>query len=66
MRKINEYIGIKEASGLLGVTKNTLRNWEKDNKLKVFRNPKNNYRLYIREELEQILLDINPGSYIYR
>jgi len=45
----------------LGVTANTLRNWEKEKKLKVCRNPQNKYRLYIKEELEQLLQSINPS-----
>jgi len=60
MKKINEYMNIKKAAEFLGVTANTLRNWEKEKKLKVCRNPKNKYRLYIKEELEQLLKNINP------
>ena len=30
MKKINEYMNIKKAAEFLGVTANTLRNWEKE------------------------------------
>ena len=46
MKKINEYMRIKDAAQFLGVTENTLRNWEKEKKITVYRNPQNRYRLY--------------------
>ncbi len=58
MKKINEYINIKEAAHVLGVTPNTLRNWEQAEKVQVYRNPKNSYRLYDKEHLESLLQDI--------
>lgn len=54
-RKINEYLNIKEASEFLGVTPNTLRNWEKAGKIRIIRNPFNRYRFYEKEALEQLL-----------
>jgi len=45
------YITIKEAARLLQVCPATLRNWEKRGKLKTYRHPISNYRLYIKEEL---------------
>ena len=56
--KINEFINIKEAAEILGVTPHTLRKWEKDGKIKVYRNPMNKFRMYKKEELEQFLQDI--------
>ena len=55
MKKFNEYLRIKEAAKFLGVNENTLRNWEIKQKIKVFRNPQNDYRLYEKEDLEQLL-----------
>lgn len=55
MKKIDEYMSIKEAATFLGVSPNTLRNWEKEKKIKVYRNPQNRYRLYKREDLETLL-----------
>lgn len=59
MKKIDEYFSVKRAARFLGVTPNTLRNWEKNNKLKTHRNPANRYRLYCREDLEQLLEKID-------
>ncbi len=60
MKRFDEYMRIKEASEFLGVTPNTLRNWEKEDKIKVYRNPQNSYRLYKKEDLEQLLNKIAP------
>ena len=61
MKKIDEYLLIREAAEFLGVTPNTLRNWEKEKKIKVYRNPQNSYRLYRKEDLEQLLVSIKPS-----
>lgn len=59
MKKLNEYLSIKEAADILGVNPATLRSWEKAGKLKTYRNPINNYRMYKREDLEKFLNNIN-------
>jgi len=56
--KINEYLTIKQAADLLGVTMNTLRNWEEAGKIKCVRNPMNRYRLYKKKDLEELLKDV--------
>jgi MerR family transcriptional regulator, copper efflux regulator len=61
MLKIIDYLKIKEAAKLIGVTPNTLRNWEKEKKIMVYRNPQNSYRLYKKEDLEQLLNNIKPA-----
>jgi len=58
MNKITDYMKIKTAAIFIGVTPNTLRNWEKDKKITVYRNPQNSYRLYKKEDLEQLLSNI--------
>lgn len=58
MIKIADYLKIQDAAQLLGVTENTLRNWEKEKKIAVHRNPLNRYRLYRKEDLEQLLTAI--------
>jgi len=55
MTKIDDYLTIKEAAKYLGVSAMTLRRWDSDKKLKAIRYPVNKYRLYIREQLENIL-----------
>lgn len=59
MQKITDYLKIKDAADFLGVTTNTLRNWEKNKKIAVYRNPQNDYRLYKREDLELLLNNIH-------
>ncbi|OGZ42602.1 MAG: hypothetical protein A3C80_03855 [Candidatus Ryanbacteria bacterium RIFCSPHIGHO2_02_FULL_45_43] len=51
----NEYYTIKSAASLLGVTTLTLRNWDKQGKLIPYRHPFNNYRLYKKNQIEEIL-----------
>lgn len=46
---------ISEAAEFLGVTEMTLRRWDKAGKLKCYRNPVNNYRLYNKSELRLFL-----------
>ncbi|MBP6869609.1 MerR family DNA-binding transcriptional regulator [Candidatus Babeliales bacterium] len=58
MKKIADYLTIKQAAEFVGVTANTLRNWEKDKKITVYRNPQNKYRLYKKEDLEKLLNNI--------
>ncbi|MFA6353720.1 MAG: helix-turn-helix domain-containing protein [Candidatus Paceibacterota bacterium] len=55
-------ISIKEASSMLGVSKLTLRNWDRDGKLSAFRNPINNYRVYQLEDIEKIINQIKSGD----
>lgn len=47
------YLTIKEAAKILGITPLTLRNWDKNGRLKAFRHPVNRYRLYKKSELEK-------------
>ena len=50
-----QYLSIKEAAELLGVTPTTLRNWDKSGKLVAHRDPVNNYRLYSVEDVTRFL-----------
>jgi MerR family transcriptional regulator, copper efflux regulator len=58
----NLYITIKQASEIVGVTPLTLRNWDKNGKLKAHRHPMNNYRVYKIEDLENVIQDIEVNS----
>lgn len=60
--EISSYLMIKEAAEFVGVTPNTLRNWEKDKKIKSYRNPLNGYRLYKKEDLIALLNSITPSG----
>ena len=55
MEKLDTYLTIKEASEFLGVSLNTLRNWGRDGKVPMHRNPVNGYRLFKKSDLEQLL-----------
>lgn len=55
----SKLIQIKEAAEVLGVSKLTLRNWDKAGKLVAFRHPINNYRVYKREDIERIIKDMS-------
>jgi DNA (cytosine-5)-methyltransferase 1 len=56
--RLPDYVQIKEAAVLLGVAPNTLRNWERMGKLRVYRHPVNNYRLYKRSDIVALLAAI--------
>lgn len=56
------YVQIKEAAALLGVAENTLRNWERSGRIRVYRHPINNYRLYKRADIAALLAAIEDPS----
>jgi len=47
------------AAILLGVSRSTLRNWDRAGKLKPYRHPINKYRLYRLKDLEELLAKLN-------
>lgn len=63
-----DYLTIQEAADYLGVSPQTLRRWDKEEKLKSVRHPGNDYRYYKRADLEPLRLEyqraeqINPGE----
>jgi DNA (cytosine-5)-methyltransferase 1 len=61
MTKITDFLTIKNAAEFLGVTPNTLRNWERSKKISTSRHPLNRYRLYRKEDLELLLANIKPA-----
>jgi len=50
-----KYYTIKQAAKIIGVTPLTLRNWDKKGKLRAYRHPVNNYRVYKPDQLELFL-----------
>lgn len=56
----DDFIQIKEAAEILGVSKLTLRNWDKSGKLIAYRHPINNYRVYKNEEIQNLIKKIQP------
>jgi MerR family copper efflux transcriptional regulator len=64
MVKLRDYLRIAEAAEYLGVSPNTLRNWENAGKLVAHRHPVNQYRLFRREELDALLKKVErPGRH---
>ena len=55
VEKLDAYLTIKEAASFLGVSPNTLRNWGRDGRIPMHRNPANGYRLFRRSDLEKFL-----------
>ena len=49
-----EYMTIRSACELLGVSPNTLRHWGATGKIQEYRHPLNNYRLYKEQDLKKL------------
>jgi DNA-binding transcriptional MerR regulator len=53
--KIDEYVRVKQAAEMLGLSPNTVRKWGALGKIPEFRHPVNTYRLYRRSDLERLV-----------
>ena len=62
MPKPDEYLRVKEAASLLGVSPNTIRSWGEDGKIPEYRHPINRFRLYKLAELESVLQGIERSK----
>ena len=62
MTKLDSYLTIKEAAEYLGVSPNTLRNWGRDDKVPMHRNPINGYRLFKIADLDKFLAQIETSK----
>ena len=62
MTRLDEFVTVKEAAEFLGVSSNTLRNWHRDGKIPVYRNPISNYRLFKKTDLEELLRQIEESG----
>jgi MerR family copper efflux transcriptional regulator len=60
--KLQDYLQIKAAAAFLGVSPNTLRNWERQGKLATYRHPVNGYRLYKNTDLESLLAAVRRSD----
>jgi DNA (cytosine-5)-methyltransferase 1 len=54
MRTNNEYMTVKDAAEMLGISPNTLRSWGASGAIVEYRHPVNNYRLYRKVDLEML------------
>ena len=55
---LSDYLTVGGAAAKLGVSRSTLRNWDRAGKLSPHRHPVNGYRLYDPVELEELLAQI--------
>lgn len=61
MAATEEFLLVKQAAELLGVSANTIRAWASSGKLQEYRHPVNNYRLFKKTEVDALLKQItNP------
>ncbi len=58
---LKDYLTVGEAAEALGVSRSTLRNWDKAGKLKPYRHPVNGYRLYKQDELKALLQEVETN-----
>ena len=59
MAKISDYLTIGEAAEYLGVHPDSLRRWDRAGKLEPRRHPINNFRLYLKRDLDRFLARIS-------
>lgn len=53
--RISDFMTVSEAAEFLGVSPSTLRNWDRDGKLRAIRHPVNGYRLYRKADLRKLV-----------
>lgn len=53
-----KFLTVNDVARLLGISPLTVRNWDQKGKLRAYRNPVNNYRMYKVEEVEALLKKI--------
>ena len=66
MEKLSDFLRISEAAEYLGVSPNTLRNWENAGKIAAHRHPVNGYRLFKKEELDALLSQLQEPRQLPR
>jgi excisionase family DNA binding protein len=62
MAILGKFLTVSEAAALLGVSRSTIRNWDRSGKVQAVRHPVNNYRLFPRDELEALLSRLSPDQ----
>ena len=55
MLKLNEYLTVGKAAKHLGVSRDTLRRWDRASKLTARRHSVTAYRMYLKKELDDLL-----------
>jgi DNA (cytosine-5)-methyltransferase 1 len=54
-RNLKDYLSIKEASQIIGVSRATLRRWDNQGRLKAIKHPITGFRLYDKKDLDRFL-----------
>jgi excisionase family DNA binding protein len=62
MTKLDEFVTVGEAAQFLGVSPNTIRNWDEGGKIPVYRSPISKYRLFKKTDLEELLRQIEESG----
>ncbi len=57
----NQFITIKKAAEILGVSQLTLRNWDNSGKFEAGRHPISNYRVYKINDIANLLAEMEVG-----
>lgn len=59
----NEHVNTKTAKSLLGITVQTLRNWDKEGKIKTIRTP-SNIRMYNKQDIQRIITGVEVNAQV--
>ena len=60
--KLNEYLTVAEAAAYIGCSADTLRRWDRSNKLPARRHVVTGYRLYLPSELDDFLRRVGEAG----
>lgn len=61
MKKTKEFLMVKEAAEILGISDGTLRKWGREGRIRVARHPISRYRLYRLEDVNRLLDKISKS-----
>jgi len=61
VENLRAFLRITDAAEYLGVSPNTLRNWENAGKIAAHRHPVNSYRLFKKEDLDAFLIQLREA-----
>lgn len=62
MKSAEGFVRVKEAAAILGVSPNTIRTWGAEGRIAEYRHPVNNYRLFKKADLEQLLVRLGQSA----
>lgn len=62
MPEMDDFVRVKQAAAMLGVSPNTMRAWGAGGKVAEYRHPVNNYRLYKLADLKKILRQLEKSA----